>query len=153
LKLIKVRFTSWRDQSVAPRTTAFQRQLDRWITRLSALSVAAAGLHDRAEWPDNKELKMQADAIRAEVQKIDFERHVLLAAEGAVATLEAREARKHTRVGTFGYKVLTDTSTQIGYFVDEAGHDLPALAVFTYDVVDADPAAPGWANYERRGPS
>ena len=42
IKIIKIRFTSWRDHSVPPRTIAFQAQLDALTMRERALTIAAA---------------------------------------------------------------------------------------------------------------
>jgi len=38
-----------------------------------------------------------------------------------------------------------DARTHVGYVVDEAGHYLPAQAVYAFEVIDTDPSLSEWA--------
>lgn len=151
MKLVKIRFTAWRDKSAAPRPPALQQQLDHWTTRINILTVAAARIREQQATADSEALQESVARITADLQKIDDERTPLLSAEEAVADAAARAAREHKKVGTFGYQVLNDAGTHVGYIVDEAGNYLPAKAVYSYEVVDDDPPLPAWANKGRIG--
>lgn len=145
VKLIKIRFTSWRDRSVASRSPAFQEQLDAWAKRESALSAAVAHIKEQEINANIETLQKSLARIAADVQKIDDERTLLLSAEEAAVEAEARAASKHEKAGTFGYQVFNDAGTHVTKIVDEAGNDLPAQAVFSYEVVDDHPPLPAWA--------
>ena len=145
MKLIKIRFTSWRDRSVASRPPALQEQLDAWARRESALSAAVAQIKEQEVNANIEALQKALARIAADVQKIDDERTLLLSAEEAAAEAEARAASQHERAGTFGYQVFNDAGTHVIKLVDEAGNDLPTQAVFSYEVVDDHPPLPAWA--------
>jgi len=145
VKLIKIRFTSWRDRSVASRSPAFQKQLDAWAKRVSALSAAVAHIKEQEVNANIEALQKSLARIAVDVQKIDDERTLLLSAEEAAAEAQARAASKHEKAGTFGYQVLDDAGTHDTRLVDDAGNDLPAQAVFSYEVVDDHPPLPRWA--------
>jgi hypothetical protein len=151
VKLVKIRFTAWRDQPDEPRSPAFQQLLDDWTTRINLLSVAAARIKEQREHANSEALQKALGRISAELQKIDDERTPLLFAEEAVADAAARAAREHKKIGTFGYQVLNDPGTHVGYIVDEAGHYLPPKAVYSYEVVDDDPPLPSWAKKGKIG--
>ena len=80
------------------------------------------------------------------------ERAHLLSVEAAAAQAETRAARENKKIGTFGYQVLNDVGTHVGYIVDEAGNHLPAKAVYAYEVVDDNPPLPEWAMKDGRAP-
>ncbi len=145
MRLVKIRFTSWRDRSVASRSPAIQEQLDAWTKRVSALSAAVAHIKEREVNANIEALQKSLARIAADVQKIDDERTLLLSAEEAAAEAEVRAAGKHAKAGTFGYQVLDDAGTHVTKIVDDAGNDLPAQAVFSYEVVDDRPPLPVWA--------
>jgi hypothetical protein len=145
VKLVKIRFTSWRDRSVASRSPAFQEQLDAWAKRESVLSAAVARIREQEVHANIEALQKSLARIAADVKKIDDERTLLLSAEEAAAEAEARAASEHEKAGTFGYQVFNDTGTHVTKLVDEAGNDLPAHAVFSYEVVDDHPPLPAWA--------
>ncbi|HKQ25167.1 MAG TPA: hypothetical protein VJT81_12065 [Burkholderiales bacterium] len=145
MRLIKIRFTSWRDRSVAPRAPAIQEQLDAWAKRVSALSAAVAHIKEQEVNANIEALQKSLARIAADVQKIDDERALLLSAEETAAEAEQRAAGRHKTAGTFGYQVLNDAGTHVARLVDEAGNDLPAQAVFSYEVVDDHPPLPAWA--------
>lgn len=145
VKLIKIRFTSWRDQSVAPRTSAFKDRLDALTTRISSLSAAAARIRDERTATDRDMCQTRLDRIRAERETLDAERIALLSAEKATADAETRAARAHKKCGTFGYQILNKAGTYVAMVVDESGEYLPRQAVYSYEVVDDDPPLPEWA--------
>ena len=144
MKLIKIRFTSWRDESFAPRSLALQAQLDALTTRISVLTAAAARIkHQR--WPYGEAQQKELTAANAEMQEVHAERARLLSGEADAAKAEARSARAHKKVGTFGYQLLHPARTHIAMVVDEAGDYLPVQAVYSYEVVDENPPLPEWA--------
>ena len=145
MKLIKVRFTSWRDQSAAPRSPLFQEQLDVWTKRISELSLAVARIRDGRAHAGNELLQDSLAEMIADLEKIEAERALLLSVEATAAQVETLAARQHKKVGTFGYHVLNDVGSHVGYIVDEAGSYLPPKAVYAYEVVDDDPPLPDWA--------
>jgi hypothetical protein len=106
----------------------FQQQIDALTTRISVLSADAT--HIREEQAHGKiEAEQKSIAgIAADMEKIDDERTLLLAAEEVVAEAETRAAREHEKTGTLGYQVLNDSGTLVGYVVDEAGNHLPEKA-------------------------
>ena len=140
MKLTKIRFTAWRDQS-SPRSLALQEQLDACTARVSLLSAAATQLTVERTHADSEMLRRSFARLTAEQGKIAASRTLLLADEEAAA----HAASRHEKVGTFGYQVLNDTGTHVGYIVDESGNHLPAKAVYSYEVVDDDPPVPRWA--------
>ena len=151
VKLIKIRFTSWRDLPDKPRSPALQQLLDDWTTRINLLSVAAARINEQQAHANTEALQKALGRISAELQKIDDERTPLLSAEEAVADAAARAAREHKKIGTFGYQVLNDAGTNVEYIVDEAGNYLPPKAVYSYEVVDDNPPLPQWAKEGKFG--
>ena len=143
MKLIKIRFTSWRDESGASRSLVFQQQIGSLTTQIGVLSTEAAHIRqEQAHGTIEAEQKSLA-GIAADIEKFDDERTLLLAAEEAVAEPETRAAREHNKTGTFGYQVLNDSGA--GDVVDEAGNHLPEEAVYSYEVVDENPLLPEWA--------
>ena len=151
VKLIKIRFTAWRDQGAAPRSPVFQDQLDFWTKRLRELSVAAARIKGEQAHADNEMLQNSLAEITADRAKIDAERTLLLSIEEAAAEAETLAARKHKKAGTFGYQVLNETGNGVAMILDEAGDYLPAQAVYRYEVVDTDPPLPAWAKEGKFG--
>jgi len=145
VKLIKIRFTSWRDRSVASSSPALQEQLDDWTKRESALSAAVAHIKEQEVNVSIEALQKSLGRIAADVQKIDDERTLLLSSEEAAPEAETRAASGDEKTGTFGYQVFNDGGTHVTKLVDEAGNDLPAQAVYSYEVVDDHPPLPEWA--------
>ena len=148
LKLIKIRFTSWRDHDATPRTISFQAQLDALTMREGALIAASARVRDE-QGHDSEALQRSLARINADLETIDAERTFLLS--GEEATAEARAASNHERVGTFGYQVLSGPDDRVAMVVDEAGKYLPAQAAFSYEVVDDNPPLPTWAKEGKSG--
>jgi hypothetical protein len=68
-----------------------------------------------------------------------------------MADAATRAARENKKIDTFGYQVLNDSGTHVGYIVNEAGNHLPAKAVYSYEVVDDDPPLPAWAKKGKVG--
>ena len=141
VKIIKIRFTSWRDQSGPPRTMAFLAQLDALNMRKGALITAAK----RARAEQGQLLERSLARINDDLQTIEAQRTFLLSAEQAKAEAEMRAATTHQKVGTFGYQVFNKAGTYVAMVVDEAGAYLPVKALYTYEVVDEDPPLPEWA--------
>lgn len=142
-KALKVCFTAWRDQPPPRRSLVSKGQLDAWSKRLSVLFGAATRLSNRQAVADSEALQKEIAAITAEVQTIDADRTALLSVEDAAADAATRKAHKHKKVGTLGYQVWDNVRAHL--MVDEAGKDLPAQAVFSYEVIDDDPPLPAWA--------
>lgn len=151
MKLIKIRFTSWRDQSVAPRKLEFQDRLEAWNARETALTAAAAAVKAEQAHADSEALQRSLVRIDTEVRKIDSERTFLLSVEEAAAEAETRAATEHEKVGTFGYQVVEEPGNRVAMVVDEAGDYLPAQALYTCEVVDTDPLLPAWAKKGKFG--
>ncbi len=151
MKLIKIRFTAWRDQSVAPRSLAFQQQLDAFSSRISVLAATAARIREEHAHGNSKADLKTLPRISADVAKLDDARRALLSAEKGAADAEVRAAQAHKKVGTFGYQVLHDAGTHVAMVVDEAGDYLPIKAVYSYEVVDENPPLPEWAKKGKVG--
>ena len=151
MKLVKIWFTSWRDQSIAPRSLAIQQQLDTFTTRKSVLAVTAARIRDEHAHGNSKADQKSLARIAADLEKLDDGRRALLFAEKAAADAEASAARAHKKAGTFGYQVLHDAGTHVAMVVDEAGDYLPTKAVYSYEVVDEYPPLPEWAKKGKVG--
>jgi hypothetical protein len=145
VKLIKIRFTSWRDHSVAPSTLVLEEQLGTLITREVALRTAAASAKAQPAHAHSEVLQESLVSIAEELRKIDTERRALLSAERTAAAAETRAATEHKKVGSFGFQLLNAARGEVVNIVDESGNDLPADAVYAYEVVDTDPPLPGWA--------
>ncbi|HKQ24363.1 MAG TPA: hypothetical protein VJT81_07995 [Burkholderiales bacterium] len=148
MKLIKIRFTSWRDRSVPPRTIEFQAQLDALTMREGALIAASARARAEQEH-DGQLLQRSLARVNDDLQTIDAQRTFLLSAEEAAAEAETRASTEHPKVGTFGYQVLDETGSRVAMVVDEAGNHLPARALYTFEIVDENPPLPAWA---KKGP-
>ncbi len=145
MRLIKFRFTAWRDQPAAPRSPAIRRQIEYWTARMSVLTSAAAQISEQQIHADSEALQKSRLKIAADLQKIDADRTALLSAEEAALDTATRAARVHKKVGTCGYEVLNEIGTLVEKVVDEAGNLLPAGAVFSYEVFDHYPPLPAWA--------
>ena len=145
MKLVKIRFTSWRHKSVAPRTSPTQDRLDALTARERALTAAAATIKAEQAQADSEVLQKSLARIAADLRKIDAQRTFLLSAEEADAEAETRAATQHERVGTFGYQVFNKAGTYVALIVDEAGEYLAPQAVYAYEVVDENPPRPAWA--------
>ena len=139
MKLIKIKFTHWRDRGAGPRTPASQRQFDYFATRVGVLSRAAADLQaaERTH-ADNTGLQKSIARINADLQNVEAERTLLLLQEAAERSVACVAARQHKRVGTFGYQILDESGTRVIRVVDEAGNDLPDKAVYSYELAEID---------------
>lgn len=151
MKLVKIRFTAWRDQREAPRSSDLQSKLDLWMGREHVLRGAALRVRQQQATADSEVLKMEFAAITTELSNIHTARQPFIDAE--VAEVEQGQAAllQHKKVGTFGYQVLNDAGTHVGYIVDEDGNHLPAKAVYAFEVVDTDPPLPEWAKKGKFG--
>lgn len=149
VKLIKIRFTAWRDKPGATRSTDLQRKLDAWMGREHVLRGAALRVRQKQAMADSEVLNMQFAAITTELDSIHAVRQPLIDAE--VVAVEQAQAGLlwHKKVGTFGYQVLNDAGTEAVKIVDESGNDLPAQAVYAFEIVDPDPPLPEWAKKGR----
>ncbi|HKQ23830.1 MAG TPA: hypothetical protein VJT81_05225 [Burkholderiales bacterium] len=151
MKLVKIKFTAWRDQPATPRSPEFQRKLDAWNQREHVLHGAAFRVRKQQATADSEVLKMQIGAITTELNNIQGERQPLIAAEAAEVEQAQATLLKHKRVGTFGYQVFNAAGTGVAKFVDASGKVLPARAVYAFEVVDTDPPLPEWASKKRAG--
>ncbi len=149
MKLIKVRFTAWREKSVSSRPSAIQQQLDAWRTRRIALTTAAARV--KADRSPGESLKNLLGRIAAELRNINADRKFLLSAEKAAAEAEAHAASKHARAGTVGYLIMDGVGVSAAMVVDEAGDYLPEEAAYSFEVVDDNPPLPEWAKRGKVG--
>ena len=145
MKLIKIRFTAWRDKSVPPRPAAIQQQLDAWTERKMALILATERVKEDPAHAGIEGPKKLLARIARELRKIDTQRTALLSDEEAVADADTHAASKHEKAGTFGYQVLAEPDYRVAMIVDEFGDYLPANAVYSFEVVDEDPPLPQWA--------
>ncbi len=148
LKLIKIKFTSWRDHSVAPRAREIQERHDEFSKRMNLLAANAARIRYKRDGNAEEDHKALA-AIAADRGSLDAGRMALLSAEKAAADAEVGAARAHRQVGTFGYQVLDETGSRVAVVVNEAGDYLPAQALYTFEVVDENPPLPLWASEDR----
>jgi hypothetical protein len=151
VKLTKIKFTAWRDDREAPRSSDLRRKLDAWTAREHVLRGAALRVRQQQAEADSEILNMELLALTTELQNIDAVRQGLIDAE--VAELERAQTAllQHKKVGTFGYQVLNDAGTHVGYIVDEVGNHLPTNAVYAFEVVDPDPPLPEWATKGKSG--
>ena len=149
MKLVKIRFTEWRDHPAEHRSPIFQQQLDEWNTRISVLTAAIARMKDEQAHSDNETLRQSIARATADLEKIDAERTMLLEVESNAAKQGQEAARRHRRAGTFGYQVLNDAGT-VEKIVDAAGAELPVGAVYSSLVVDLAPPLPAWAKKQKR---
>ena len=146
MKLVKIRFTGWRDKPGTPRTSDLQTKLDAWTGREHVLRGAALRVRQQQATADSEALRKEFTAITTELTKINAARQPLLSVEDAARNIDTGEARGHKKVGTFGYQVFDEAGTEVTRIVDEDGHDLPAEAVYSYEVVDDKPPLPEWAS-------
>ena len=144
MKLIKIRFTAWRDEREAPRSSDLQRKLDAWAGRERVLRGALLRVRQQQAAAASKILNMEFDAITTELYNIEAVRQPLIDAEAAEVEEAQATLLKHKRVNTFGYQVFNEVGTEVAKMVDESGNDLPAKAVFAYEIVDIDPPLPEW---------
>ncbi|HKQ22973.1 MAG TPA: hypothetical protein VJT81_00845 [Burkholderiales bacterium] len=119
--------------------------------RITALSAEAA--HIREEQAHGK-IEAEQDAlvgIAADIEEIEGERALLVAAKEATVEAAARGANEHERTGSFGYQVLSGPDDRVTMIVDENGDYLPISAVYTYEVVDENPPLPMWGRKGKVG--
>ena len=149
MKFVKIKFTSWRDAAPVARSAVFEKKLDAWIARLGAFSAAAADIKKQQAHADTEVLQSALARVTADLAKIDAEHRWLLYVERAAAEAETRAAKKHKKAGTLGYRVFGAGGNQVTRTVDESGNDVPANAIYTFEVVDTDPSVPEWAKQGR----
>ena len=142
VKLIKIRFTSWRDQSVSPSTRVLEEQLGALIVREIAVRAAARNATAEQAHADREGVHRSLVSFAEALREINAERRTLFSAERTAAAAEARAAAAHKKVGTFGFQVLN--GSEVVRIVDEFGNDLHADAVYAYEVVDHNPPLPEW---------
>ena len=143
-KLTKIKFTAWCDHPDEPRSPYIQEQFEEWTLLRTVMSAAIARIKDQLKDSSNDELQERLAKANEGLANIEVELKRLLDFEEAAANKEQEKARRHPNVGRFGYQVLNDAG-QVGKIVDENGADLPPAAVYSSEVVDADPPLPLWA--------
>jgi hypothetical protein len=113
VKLVKIRFTAWRDKHAAPRSIPLQRRLDDWAAREHVLQHTAARVQEVRSKADSETLRMEFTALTTELGNINVQRQPIIDAE-TVATQGAQVAMlNHAMVGTFGYQVWNDAGTGV----------------------------------------
>ncbi|HKQ26748.1 MAG TPA: hypothetical protein VJT81_20065 [Burkholderiales bacterium] len=149
MKLVKIRFTAWGDKHRTPRSAALQRRLNDWALREDVLQRAAARVQEQRSKADSEALGLEFAAITTELVNINAHRQPIIDDETAAAHQTQRAMFRHPMVGTFGYQIWNDIGTEVITVVDDAGNDLPAEVMFSYDVVDDDSPLPEWAMHGR----
>lgn len=145
MKLVKIRFTAWRDKHAAPRSIPLQRRLDDWAAREHVLQHTAARVQEVRSKADSETLRMQFTALTTELGNINVQRQPIIDAKATAIERAQTAMLVHPMVGTFGYQVLNDAGTEVMKIVDAAGNDLPEKAVYAYEVADNRPPLPAWA--------
>jgi hypothetical protein len=150
MKLMKVKFTEWRDPPAA-RRAATPTEMDTVQATLAVLAAKEAELKADFERKQAQRKIADSEALKAEHLAIATELDNLVATQrGALATQKAlgQEAlagmKAHPMTARFGYQVLNDAGTEVLMLVDEAGEALPEGAVYGYEIVDQDPPSPAW---------
>ena len=149
VKLIKIRFTAWGYKHATHRSAAVQRRLNDWALREDVLQRAAARVQEQRSKEDSEALGLEFAAITTELVNINAHRQPIIDDEIAAAHQAQRAMLNHAMVGTFGYQIWNDNGTGVIKVVDDAGNDLPAEVMFSYDVVDYDSPLPEWATHGR----
>ena len=129
----------------------FQQQIDALTARIGVLSAEAARIRDERAHGKIEAEKTSLARIAADIETVEGERALLVAAKEATTEAETREAREHPKTGTFGYQVFNESGRHPVYVVDEAGNQLPEKAVYSYEVVDRNPLLPEWAKEGKFG--
>lgn len=153
MKLIKIKFTAWRDDAttVPPELQAANDKLAGLAQRKQEIHAYAARDQELQAVQKTVEITERLTAAVVELDNVETARKAMVAAQEAAATAAVLDMKNHARARTFGYQVLTEDGSTVTAIVDEAGAALPAGAVYEYEVVDADPALPAWANV--KGPA
>ena len=129
----------------------FQQQIEALTARITALSGEAMHIREALGHGKIEAEQESLAGIAADIEKIEGERALLVAAEEATVEAAARAASEHERTSTFGYQVLSGPDNRIAMIVDESGAYLPLGAVYTYEVVDENPLLPMWGRKGKVG--
>lgn len=153
MRYMKVRFTEWRDAPApANAKTPVVSEIDAAQAKLAELNARdvevradilhAEGLLKVAS--SEQLLERQAGSVMA-ADNLFVARKAALAALQAAGEAADAAMKSHARVGGFGYQIISDDGTQVVQLVDEQGADLPAGAVYGYEIADPAPPRPAWA--------
>lgn len=137
---MKIRFIEWRDPPAPADKASALSEIDAAQAALVALDARATDVAG-----ETKAGSERVAAQAAQTDNIQTARKAALAALTAAGEAADAAMKTHERVGTFGYQVLTEDGDRVQGLVDEQGEDLPAGAVYGYEIVDQKPAAPPWA--------
>lgn len=152
MKVMKISFTEWRDPpSPANARVAAVSEIDAAQAKLAELDARDADVRgdiDHAQTllkiADSGQLRERLAGSVMEADNIFVARKAALAALQAAGEATVEAMKSHARVGTFGYQVIDESVMEVVKLVDEAGGDLPAGAVYGYEIVDTNPPAPAW---------
>lgn len=153
MNFIKIRFTEWRD-APAPvnvkaqalsEADAAQQKLDALALRGAEVRSDVASAKELLALGDNALLRERLAASVTELDNLHAARKAALTAQAAAGQAAMDAMKAHPRVGSFGYQIIDAATMTVLKLVDEDSLDLPAGAVYGYEVIDANPAPPAWA--------
>lgn len=143
MKLIKIRFTRFRDAALG-RSAATQKQLDDLNAAEGSIRGEIVELKELQEVSPSDDGAARLATLAKELAGVFASRKVILGGEELAAADAADKARNHKRAGTFGYQVISDDG-RVEKVVDDKGQDLPAGCHYGSEVVEVDPSLPAWA--------
>jgi len=152
MKLMKVRFTEWRDAparahagDTGSELEVASRHVADCTQREIALRAQLGELKGLIEIADTQPLRDRRTALAIELDAALRARRAALSAEHSAGEVVRLAMKAHPKVGSDGYQVLNDEGTEMLRVVDAAGKDLPASAVYGYEIIDQAPPLPAWA--------
>lgn len=153
MELMQIRFTEWRDAPKDKRSAGVIASERVRLARLREIEVAArvrdAEREMRGEgWVSERE---RLEANKSELLTCSEDLAAARAAEASVGEAERQAALAHEMVGRLGYLVLNAERSVAQKVVLEDGADLPAGAVYGYEIVNERPATPRWATAQGSG--
>ena len=142
MRFVKIRFTAWGDRRKSASwshhapdaSTAREKVLRGAVRRLRKLQIQAK----------SEILHMALNALARELGNIHAARQRIAARKTTAVQLKDL-VDPHKKVGTYGYQVLNPVGSQVLKIVDQSGKDLPADAMYAFEVSDDDPPLPDWA--------
>jgi len=151
MKLMKIRFTEWRDAPVnetkraVTETDVAQQKLAEIQTRESEVRADLAHAEELLKKVKSEQLAERVAGQAMELDNLYVAKKAAMAAADAAGAAAAEAMKTHAKVGAFGYQVLDGEGARMLRLVDESGADLPAGVVYGYEIVDTAPALPAWA--------
>lgn len=148
---MKVQFTEWRDAPPVNQRARPVSEADAANQKLAALTarefeVRADIAHAEAllKLASSAPLRARLAGHVVEMDNLYVARKAALAAQSAAGQAEDDALKAHARVGGFGYQVIDEAARTMLKLVDADGADLPAGAVYSYEIVDQAPMLPAW---------